>query len=103
MIDPAKVRDYLLSPTHPVGRYKARVFEALGYQQGRWQDLAEDLRSHARVNDAAVGTPSRYGTKYEVRGPLPPRNGPSMQFCVVWIVRVGENVPSLVTAYPEGT
>ena len=30
-IDIRKVRDYLLSPVHPVGRFKARVFKALGF------------------------------------------------------------------------
>jgi hypothetical protein len=29
-IDPAKLRDYLLSPSHPVGRFKATVVDALG-------------------------------------------------------------------------
>lgn len=30
-IDPSKVRDYLLSESHPVGRFKAAFFIALGY------------------------------------------------------------------------
>jgi len=30
-IDERKVRGYLLSPSHPVGRFKARVFAALGF------------------------------------------------------------------------
>ena len=32
-IDAAKLRDYLLSPAHPVGRFKAPFFAALGYSQ----------------------------------------------------------------------
>ncbi len=35
LVDPAKARDYLLSPAHPVGRYKAYVFFSLGYTQVR--------------------------------------------------------------------
>ena len=31
IIEPAKLRDYLLSPAHPVGRFKAPFFVALGY------------------------------------------------------------------------
>jgi hypothetical protein len=31
IVDAAKVRDYLLSPEHPVGRFKAVFFGALGY------------------------------------------------------------------------
>ena len=30
-IDVRKIRDYLLSKTHPVGRFKARVFGAVGF------------------------------------------------------------------------
>jgi len=36
-IDPAKIRDYLLSSTHPVGRFKAPFFAALGYTEKDWQ------------------------------------------------------------------
>ena len=32
---PAKVRDYLLSPTHPLGRSKARFFARLGFDGHR--------------------------------------------------------------------
>jgi hypothetical protein len=35
IVDPAKVRDYLLS--HPVGRFKAAFFLSLGYSQDRWE------------------------------------------------------------------
>ena len=43
-IYPSKVRDYLLSPTHPVGRFKAPFFAALGYTQDEWNVLQDDLR-----------------------------------------------------------
>ena len=35
IVDPAKVRDYMLSPSHPVGWSKARFLRSLGYAQGR--------------------------------------------------------------------
>ncbi|MFI5395377.1 MAG: DUF6883 domain-containing protein [Candidatus Binatia bacterium] len=38
-IEPAKVRDYLLSKEHPVGHFKAAFFEALGYSAAEWQRL----------------------------------------------------------------
>ena len=37
LIEPAKVRDYLLSPAHPVGRFKAAFFVSLGYSQSEWE------------------------------------------------------------------
>ena len=33
VIEGAKLFDYLLSRAHPVGRFKARFFESLGYSQ----------------------------------------------------------------------
>ena len=45
IIDSAKLRDYLLSPAHPVGRFKAPFFAALGYAQEQWQQLEADLRA----------------------------------------------------------
>ena len=46
-IDPAKVRDYLLSEVHPVGRFKAVVFQALGYTAEAWEELRDaSLRLH---------------------------------------------------------
>ena len=51
-IDPAKIRDYLLSGAHPVGRFKAAYFTALGYTQGQWERLRDDLLDLARNADA---------------------------------------------------
>ena len=33
VVDVRKVRDYLLSATHPVGQHKARFFAALGFRE----------------------------------------------------------------------
>lgn len=33
IIDEAKLHDYLLSPAHPVGRFKSAFFRSLGYTQ----------------------------------------------------------------------
>jgi hypothetical protein len=44
VIDPAKLRDYLLSRFHYAGRFKAAFFGALGYLRENWQTLAVDLK-----------------------------------------------------------
>jgi hypothetical protein len=100
-IDEAKVRDYLLSPTHPVGRFKARFFNRLGYTQEQWQRLREDLLAIARSEEAQEGQQSDFGQKYEVHGEL---SGPSRtaQIVVVWILLHGEETPRFVTAFPGG-
>lgn len=48
VIDAAKVRDYLLSESHPVGRFKAAFFKGLGFRADRWQDLESALRTHSK-------------------------------------------------------
>lgn len=99
VVDPAKVRDYLLSPEHPVGRAKARVFVALGFSRDAWPILHEALLLHAQ-GEAELGEESPFGQKYAVRGMLQGPSGRSAQVVSVWIVLIGEAFPRLVTAYP---
>jgi hypothetical protein len=40
-----KLRDYLLSSAHPIGRYKSAFFRSLGYAQDQWHVLERDLRA----------------------------------------------------------
>lgn len=52
VVDRSKTRDYLLSESHAVGRFKAGFFTALGYSAEDWKVLATDLSHHAVDNDA---------------------------------------------------
>ena len=101
VVDPAKVRDYLLSPEHPVGRAKARFFAALGFHRGEWMVLRHALVAQAAAGEAEPGPATPYGRKYTGRGILQGPDGRSAPVVSVWIVLAGEHVPRLVTAYPE--
>lgn len=96
-----KVRDYLLSADHPVGRHKAAFFESLGYTQDQWPALAEVLQIHA---GGRISRSSRrwYGRMFEIRGEIVGLNGRTASVITVWLVRPGERRARLVTAYPEG-
>jgi hypothetical protein len=100
IVEPAKVRDYLLSTHHPVGRFKAAVFFSLGYTTEDWTTLRDDLVSLARDGDARPGQDSEYGRKYEVSGTLTGPNGRSRRFTTVWLVPLGESRPKFITAFP---
>jgi hypothetical protein len=100
-IEAEKVRDYLLSPEHSVGRFKARFFSALGYTRNDWPQLQRDLLALARSGAAEPGQPSPYGQKYEVRGRLQTPSGTSVGIVTVWIILNGEESPRFVTAFPE--
>jgi hypothetical protein len=98
-IDPAKIRDYLLSPVHPIGRFKSAFFVSLGYSRDDWRRLEADLLVHVQDYEVAETQPNPYGVKYVVSGTL---FGPlsAAGVITVWIVRDGESAPRLVTAYP---
>jgi hypothetical protein len=100
VVDTAKVRDYLLSDSHPVGRFKSAFFVSLGYSGTRWEALAADLRSHLLSNDAVATELSVYGQKYEIRGSLEGPSGKSAVLVSVWIVLRTEDFPRFVTAFP---
>lgn len=100
VVDEPKVRDYLISESHPVGRFKATFFRALGYSTTGWERLAMDLRIHAIANEATPTEVNEYGQKYEIRGTLAGPTGRTAALVAVWIVLRGEDVPRFVTAFP---
>ena len=63
VIDRPKVADYLLSESHPVGRFKSAFFIGLGYSATAWEALAADLVRHAADNEAVATDATRYGQK----------------------------------------
>ena len=101
IIDPAKVRDYLLSGSHPVGRFKATLFFALGYTADRWEILRDDLLTLARTCVATPGQSSLFGLKFELDGILYGPSGRSAAVKTVWIVRLQEELPRFITAFPR--
>jgi hypothetical protein len=94
-----KLRDYLLSQVHPVGRYKSVVFRSLGYSADQWPLLERDLRSML-VAEATALEVTEHGPKYAVRGAVTGPNGRKMAVLSVWIILLGEAAPRFVTAYP---
>jgi hypothetical protein len=102
-IDPAKLRDYLLSPEHPVGRTKARFFAALGFIRSAWPVLRTVLLDLALRGEAVIGPTNAHGQKYEVCGTIQGPSGREAQIVSIWIILNGEDFPRFVTAYPEGT
>lgn len=101
-IDPAKLHGYLLSPTHPVGRFKARFFAALGYTADEWQTLEVDLRIQHLSQPAEPGPQLPYGRSYTIRAILKGPGGEAAPVVSVWFIRSANAVPHFVTAYPGG-
>ncbi len=100
IIPPDKVRDYLLSRTHPDGRAKAEYLGGLGYSQETFLQLEADLREQLLCRDAQPLRASIYGQKYEILGPLTGPNGSTGWVRTIWIILTGETTPRLVTLIP---
>src|SRR5689334_3131082 len=63
VIAPAKIQNYLLSTSHPIGRFKEPFFANLGYTVANWQKLEQDLLALAASGEAKPGRESPYGQK----------------------------------------
>jgi hypothetical protein len=100
IVDPSKVRDYLLSPQHPVGRFKAAFFSSLGFEAEDWESLRLALLTHARDGEASPEIASLYGKKFRVRGMLQGPNGKTASVVSIWIARRDDGLPRFVTAFP---
>ena len=93
------VEDYLLSREHRVGSAKARFFTQLGFDPQHWPALRDALLHFAR-EEAELGSATRFGQKYVVRGSIAGPSGRAEQIVVVWIILNGEDCPRFVTANP---
>ncbi|MGJ0515691.1 MAG: DUF6883 domain-containing protein [Methylomicrobium sp.] len=101
IIPPEKLRDYVLSSSHPVGKFKAEFFQSLGYTAENWERMEADIRSLLE-NDATRNERTEYGQKFEVRGQIVSPSLRSAEIVTAWIVLKDESVPRFITAYPGG-
>jgi hypothetical protein len=100
VVPKAKIVNYLLSLTHPVGRSKAKFFMQFGFSPGSWEELAEALARHVADHEVASVEQSPFGTRYVVEGIIhtPDKREPIIRS--VWFVEAEGGVPRFVTAYP---
>ena len=65
-VDILKLRDYCLSPAHPEGQHKARLFvAALGMTDA--EPLRDALLQVVNSHDATLGRRDAYGQRYQMR------------------------------------
>ena len=99
VLDIRKIEDYCLSPIHPRGRHKARVFhEALdvGRDDAEW--LRDVLLEAARDGDATELPTDAWGSHWRVDATIG-RHGKSAVVRTIWIIRTGEAMPRFVTCW----
>src|SRR3979411_1072892 len=99
VLDIRKIEDYCLSPAHPRGRHKARVFrEALDVGQGDAAWLRDVLLEAAGVGGASKVEADAWGSHWRVDASIR-RHGKSTVVRTIWIVRTGEDLPRFVTCW----
>lgn len=95
-----KLHMYLLSETHPIGKSKAKYFQAAGFNKENVHLLKEGLLSLIRSEDIKDEIRTPHGVKYVVDGMLKTLEGRFLRVRTVWIVDKGGEMPRFVTAYP---
>jgi hypothetical protein len=99
VVDLRKIRDYCLSPEHPRGRHKARVFESvLGFTAANADELRAVLLAAARSSEAVPAEQDAYGQRYVMDVVVSTAAGHATVRST-WIVRQGEDFPRLTSCY----
>jgi hypothetical protein len=93
VVETRKLRDYCLSPEHPRGKHKARVFaSALGLAAEDSEELRQALLSAAVSEEATPTEEDEHGQRYMLDFEMSTEAG-SAVVRSGWIVRSGEDFP----------
>jgi hypothetical protein len=95
-----KLYNYLLSKTHPIGRWKAGFFRIHGFNETNVHVLRQQLMAIIHTEDVKDIVLSPHGTKYIIEGALKTPVGSRVQVRTVWIIDSDQSHPRFVTAYP---
>jgi len=97
----SKLKNYLLSETHVVGRTKAKFLRGFGFDDKNIDFLEQALLSIAQNQEIDEVVSSPHGTKYVIDGSLKTPIGISVNMKTIWIVDKGQDRPRFVTAIPS--
>jgi hypothetical protein len=92
---------YLLNMSHKRGAAKARLLLRVGYRSDASHVLEADLRAQHLSLEVTRTHKNAYRVVYEIVGPIRTPNGSRVQFCSVWQVDSGTDVPRFITMYPR--
>lgn len=99
IVEIRKLRDYCLSPDHPRGRHKARVFFfALGLTADKAEVLREALLPAALSEEAILAEEDGYGRRYVLDFEISTEAGRATVRSG-WIVRRGEGSPRFTSCW----
>src|SRR3989344_3954380 len=96
VISEKKIKDYLLSHNHPVGKLKAKFFASMGFSLKDFDKLRKLLLQIAINEDVINMIPSEYGEKYIIEGTINSPRHKSVRLQTVWIIDTGKKQPRFV-------
>lgn len=99
-IPSSKLKAYLLSETHSVGKSKAKFLRSVGFNDNNVDLLKQSLLSITNSEEVKEAIASSHGVKYIIDGSIQtPSKGIAMMR-TIWIIDKGQERPRFVTAYP---
>ena len=81
----AKLSEYLLSETHPVGRLKSRFFRSVGFHEANLGLMEQQFLALAHSADVKEVVESPYGRKFIIEGYLRTPLGLQARVRTVWL------------------
>lgn len=95
-----KLKDYILSDTHLIGKFKAKYFNSMGFNEVNVDIFERSIRNIAKKQDITDMLETPYGTKYVIDGEIKSPSGKVSKVRTVWIIESGQKRPRFVTIYP---
>lgn len=101
-ISKEKLLGYLLSETHAVGKFKAKFFRSLGFDDTNMDILEKQLLKITQSGKVQEKTTSPHGSKYVIDGMIKTPGGSksAIKIRTVWIIELNNKQPRFITAYP---
>lgn len=99
-IPKAKLIEYLLSQTHAVGKFKAKFFYKLGFNQSTVSIFERALLDIAQSKEIKEELSTVYGTKYVIDGKINTPSNKTVKIRTIWILEKGLKKPRFITVYP---
>lgn len=95
-----KLVNYILSETHPTGKFKAKIFRKIGFDESKVNSFEKGLKQIADSEEVVEEIRSEYGTKYIIDGQIKGSVGKAIKVRTIWIIELGKIKPRFITIYP---
>ena len=103
-IPEGKIRNYALDPNHKTGGHKARVFRsALDVERSHSDWIRNQIQAKVVRCPMELGKLDEHGQRYTVEIPIVGPKGKVKPVITGWIVKPGEDDPSLTCAFGNYT